>query len=553
MADGRIPRVVLDATALKTLKISAADGFVLSRINGSVTEHELASLTGLPEAQIKASLEKLSSVGAVDFAPDPRARAAEAARPNILGAGTATTSIRPASVPPPPPGLPPMRETRESRPGDSVKPPPRDSKPPAVGGVTSTLLADAIARIPDGAPELTEEVDLPVELRRRILGIHSVVASLDHYALLGIPREADKKAVKRAYFELAALFHPDRYFRKNLGTFKSKMEIVFAKVSSAYETLVDKTQRAEYDAYLGDVLQSQGVEAMLREVMAEVAAAERDAVAEAERPGSVPPAPGATVSRPSSPPPAPAGATGPNAPPAKTPISDQLRREALAMRLRGGVRPAPKPAATTSPKSPSSPAPAAAMTSPQAVDALRRRYEERVEQGRVHQGLKYVGMAEQAESRNDLTAAAAAYRVAMPFLQPNDAVYVHAQEVIQRSEQALSDTYIRQAEHEEKQKLWERADSSWGRVARLRPDDARVQERYANAIVHNSGDLHKASQYAQRAVTLAPDVPEYRCTLASVFQAAGLGRNARRELDLALEKFPDHAGLKALLAKIPKQ
>ena len=33
---------------------------------------------------------------------------------------------------------------------------------------------------------------------------------------------ADKKAIKAAYFELVNDFHPDRYFGKNLGSFKPK-------------------------------------------------------------------------------------------------------------------------------------------------------------------------------------------------------------------------------------------------------------------------------------------------------------------------------------------
>ena len=45
-------------------------------------------------------------------------------------------------------------------------------------------------------------------------------STLDHYALLGVARSADRKALKRAYFDLAARFHPDKYFRKKLGSYK---------------------------------------------------------------------------------------------------------------------------------------------------------------------------------------------------------------------------------------------------------------------------------------------------------------------------------------------
>ena len=44
-------------------------------------------------------------------------------------------------------------------------------------------------------------------------------------------------ATVNAYFELAAHFHPDKYFNKNLGTFKSKMEMLFTRVTEAHVVL----------------------------------------------------------------------------------------------------------------------------------------------------------------------------------------------------------------------------------------------------------------------------------------------------------------------------
>ena len=53
---------------------------------------------------------------------------------------------------------------------------------------------------------------------------------------------ADKKAIKDAYYVLAAEYHPDRYFRKRLGTFKSKMEAVFNRLTVAHDTLTRKAE-----------------------------------------------------------------------------------------------------------------------------------------------------------------------------------------------------------------------------------------------------------------------------------------------------------------------
>src|SRR3954447_438693 len=94
------------------------------------------------------------------------------------------------------------------------------------------------ARIPslmagDSSEHPDEEVDLDEKRRKYIVDAFAQLDRLNHYALLGIARTADKKAIKAAYYRLAGLVHPDRYFGKRLGSYKPKMEAVFAAISSA--------------------------------------------------------------------------------------------------------------------------------------------------------------------------------------------------------------------------------------------------------------------------------------------------------------------------------
>jgi curved DNA-binding protein CbpA len=95
-----------------------------------------------------------------------------------------------------------------------------------------------------------EDVDLDPDTRRYVLEVHATLDRVSHYELLGIPRDADKKAIKRAYFRLAATLHPDRYFGKKLGSFKPKLEILFKRISQAHDLLLSE-KRKEYDATLG--------------------------------------------------------------------------------------------------------------------------------------------------------------------------------------------------------------------------------------------------------------------------------------------------------------
>jgi molecular chaperone DnaJ len=63
----------------------------------------------------------------------------------------------------------------------------------------------------------------------------------DYYAALGVTKDADASAIKKAYRKLARELHPD----KNPGN--AEAERRFKEVSEAYDVLSDAKKRAEYD------------------------------------------------------------------------------------------------------------------------------------------------------------------------------------------------------------------------------------------------------------------------------------------------------------------
>ncbi|MSX83414.1 MAG: DnaJ domain-containing protein, partial [Actinobacteria bacterium] len=63
----------------------------------------------------------------------------------------------------------------------------------------------------------------------------------DYYAALGVPKNADADAIKKAYRKLAVEFHPD----KNKGD--AAAEERFKEISEAHSVLSDPARRAEYD------------------------------------------------------------------------------------------------------------------------------------------------------------------------------------------------------------------------------------------------------------------------------------------------------------------
>lgn len=62
---------------------------------------------------------------------------------------------------------------------------------------------------------------------------------LDPYTILGIPRNATQKEIKKVYHELAAKYHPDKV--DHLGEeFKELAHKKFVQIQEAYQTLCKK-------------------------------------------------------------------------------------------------------------------------------------------------------------------------------------------------------------------------------------------------------------------------------------------------------------------------
>lgn len=588
---------------LRKLPLTPPEAYLLSRIDGTVTDRELATITGIEHADVQRMLEYLAELGAVRW-----------------------NGITPKAPPEPPPAQPPPRSVTLARPvveAFSTAPPAGD---------------DAAGSLYDPS-ELDEEVDIPMARRRRVLDIFYRLEELTYYEVLGVSQTADKKEIKNAYYALAAEYHPDKYFRKNLGTYKAKMEAIFARMTLAHDTLVRKQTRAEYDAYMETQLATRRMEATLRE-------GDRIANREGSKPASdrtrqaspisershdlfgatsykIPPPPrlpgqplkGASFAgtstpaqpppsspkssrpeplkpasraqgiagaplgaRPTQPPPStarsrhalqsqpppstarvqPATGSMPSQPPPpnderptmRVPDDERARREALAAKLSGrrpSRIPPPPPSGT-----PTAPPPAGFDPQAMALEDLRRQKRERDDMAKRVQVAKYLEAAQAAAHRADPAAESNAYRLAAMLAPEDSKLRAQAAEAQDRAAAALAEGYLRQAEYEQRSERWKEAARSYSRAADGMKNDAQVQHKAAHAMLRAELDLHRAAEYAKRAIALDPANTDYHVTLAHIYMAAGMQASARRELELAAERAPEDATIARLLRALRK-
>lgn len=513
----RIPELVQGVDVL-SLPLSALEGFVLSRIDGRAPTKEILAVTGLPEEQVVQILERLRGLGAVRWK-------GEASLPPNPAVQMGHAAPIPAA---------PQRPDRPS----STAP---TSFPPAVPFVTRSPTP-----IPSRYPlsELAEDCDLPLERRRQLLDLFYRLSELDYYEALEIPYDADKKAVRSAYFALSKTFHPDTFFRKNLGSFKAKMEAVFKFLTEGYETLGKKKLRDEYDAYLRATKATAMAERALSMSTTPRASVGPDGEAHGAppNPADVPPPPAIPAEW-------QVTAPAPAQEPVKTERSEQARRlahESAARRLRAAIStPAQAPAADqTKTSKPAS--------DPQQIllrlgRALRESHDLTGGKGRVEHCLR---LSHEALARDDIQGAAEALRSALALAPERQDIRTAYERIARQVSEKLAGEYIVQAQFAAKQGKWASAALAWRKVCDGRPEDAGAHRSAAAALFKVGGDLRSAQKYAQRAVLLAPTDIEARVILAQLYLTLGLKLNAKRELDAALKLDPASEIVKNLLTDL---
>jgi curved DNA-binding protein CbpA len=91
------------------------------------------------------------------------------------------------------------------------------------------------------------------ELKQLIEQAYYGLNRQDYYSVLGISPRADIPEIKIAYYKLARKFHPDRFYGMEDTVLKEKVDVIFATINGAYETLKNAKKRSDYDSTSSDL------------------------------------------------------------------------------------------------------------------------------------------------------------------------------------------------------------------------------------------------------------------------------------------------------------
>lgn len=187
------------------MTLSPSEGFVLSRVDGSTSISEIASISPLGEDETLRCVFALVAAGVVELQ----------ARPSIA---TSRLSAKESS------------EEHISRPD-----------------LQSEVPSAAESLEPPSPPKSGEPSEEEQAIFDDIVRKHSSLESSDYYQILEVSAGASDLDIKKGYYAMARKYHPDRHHLPHLREVQALLEELFAKVTVAYQELSDPSSRRRYD------------------------------------------------------------------------------------------------------------------------------------------------------------------------------------------------------------------------------------------------------------------------------------------------------------------
>jgi curved DNA-binding protein CbpA len=353
------------------------------------------------------------------------------------------------------------------------------------------------------------------------------------YTVLGVEEEADRTSLRKAYFSISKLCHPDNYAEKDLGPYRTYMEKIFQACSKAYDVLGNASKRQRYDAYLekkkstaqyassmtnSEVSLHRAIEEAAQkppEVDEEIRRAGPPPVQVPEEPPSPKPSP-----RPSRPPSIPPDPITSSVPPAQL---DDAARKRHSRRRRAWTR-----------------------------DSARRRLLGAVGNVKAasttRQATTWLSRARKAYEDGETVPALNAVKMALSIEPENGEAKAMLDEMMEAASGELGQRYYEQAVAEMEFGESHLAVVSIEKAVNLSPDTPLYTAFAAHVLLETDGDMHRAYELAQKAALSEPKSGAHQLLLGKILLKAGLQARARSALGKALELNPKLREAKGLLA-----
>jgi tetratricopeptide (TPR) repeat protein len=194
---------------------------------------------------------------------------------------------------------------------------------------------------------------------------------------------------------------------------------------------------------------------------------------------------------------------------------------------------------------------AAAVAREAAASDIKRMYEQRVAELKERQVQHYVTAADASEQAGDIVSATNALRIAASLAPADATMKTRLTELEMRAATGLADTYLEQAQYEEREGRFKEAAKSYQRALRSKPVP-KLMDRVATCLFLAKGDLKEAADFGKRAVLGAPDDASFRVNLARIYLEAGMKQSAIAELERAQQLAPKDDTIRDLLKRSKK-
>jgi len=253
-----------------TQALDPRTAFLWTRVDGVSTVSELGDIVGLDAAAAAEQVARLARAGLVTLGAAPKRRTTGTLPP--LGqlleapAPSRATGPMPRVTGPMPRVTGPMPRVTGPMPRVTAPIPAVDPNLLPPGPRASDIAWLSRFGVPGAVPSepwfrpgqadryvgfqfdtraLLEPCDLTIEQKKEIVFVAGVQAMLDAFELLGIEPTTDRKVLKNAYFTFSKRFHPDSFFRKQLGSFGDLLQRVYKDATDVHDLLQENDEFRE--------------------------------------------------------------------------------------------------------------------------------------------------------------------------------------------------------------------------------------------------------------------------------------------------------------------